>query len=371
MTSIAMRSLRTAARYQYIPRSLSPCFTPNSIHHNSPAIRSKPSITLPRYYASSTTSTSTSLSSTSTDISKTKSKLPKPSSDSPSISKVNGPPSTLPAPLNLPTHVPGGSTFKYVLSLGKAYVTFYKTGIKNTYRNYRTSLVLQRRLDSQKTPSFSAAIKARNITRSEFLLLSRNWYDVKRVPAFAAVLLVCGELTPLVVLAFTNIVPWTCRIPRQIDSDRRKLEKRRAISFRNLTAKVLKGKSKAEDLNRMQLLHISWSLGLCSSKWDYLGGQLPGLPDWVLRRRVKKKVDLLEMDDTLIERFGGTKEMDIEEVKLALVARGVDVLGKEEGSLKAELNAWLKSKEKVSVERLLLMRPSVWPVKVAEAKVKI
>jgi hypothetical protein len=48
--------------------------------------------------------------------------------------------------------------------------------------------------------------------------------------------------------------------------------------------------------------------------------------------------------------------MDIEEVRMALVERGVDVLGKREGQLRGDLTAWLRSREKVGVERLLLTR---------------
>lgn len=172
---------------------------------------------------------------------------------------------------------------------------------------------------------------------------------------FGLVLLVCGEFTPLVVIMLTSIVPWTCRIPKQIMSDREKLEVRRRISFRNLTAKLPEEKG-TEGLNRMQLLHISWSLGLSSSTWDYLGGQLPGLPTEILRSKVQKRVRYLEMDDSLIYKYGGVKDMDVEEVRMALVERGVDVLGREEKALRGDLNAWLKSREKVSVERLLLTR---------------
>jgi len=181
---------------------------------------------------------------------------------------------------------------------------------------------------------------------------------MKRVPIFAVVFVMCGELTPLVVVALSNVVPWTCRIPKQVESDRRKLEKRRAISFRNLTSEPpfgghVKG---AHGLERMQLLHISWSLGLSSSLWDYLGGKLPGLPSFILRRRVQRRLEYLELDDGLIKKNGGVGEMEEEEVRMALVERGVDVLKKDEGQLKANLNAWLESEEMVSRERLLLTR---------------
>ena len=62
------------------------------------------------------------------------------------------------------------------------------------------------------------------------------------------------------------------------------------------------------------------------------------------------------MDDDLITKAGGVKDMEIEEVKMALVERGIDVLGKNDNHLRGDLNAWLKSKEKVPAEKLLLTR---------------
>lgn len=62
------------------------------------------------------------------------------------------------------------------------------------------------------------------------------------------------------------------------------------------------------------------------------------------------------MDDKLIKGCGGVREMEPEEVRMALVERGVDVLGKRDSLLEADLGAWLKSKEKAPVERLLLAR---------------
>jgi len=168
--------------------------------------------------------------------------------------------------------------------------------------------------------------------------------------------MICGEFTPLVVIAVSSVVPWTCRIPKQIAADRAKVEKRRAISFRNLTAAPPEEKG-VRGLQRMQLIHVSWSLGLSSSMWDWLGGQYPGLPTAVLRRKVGKKVEYLEMDDKLLGNGQRVGELDTEEVKMALVERGVDVQDRPEQKLKGDLVAWLKSRAQgAPVERLLLTR---------------
>ncbi|KAF7876445.1 hypothetical protein EAF04_001536 [Stromatinia cepivora] len=277
---------------------------------------------------------------------------------------INGPPSTLPAPLDLPIREPNQPFFfKYAFTLGKAYAKFYKTGVKNIYYNFIASRTIQTTIDEKYKSSLSSAVKGALLSRSDFQLLVRNRHDVKRVPIFALVFLICGEFTPLVVIAISNVVPWTCRIPKQVDADRKKLEERRAISFRNLTMKTPPVGTAVQDLRRMQLLHISWSLGLSSSMWDYIGGRLPGLPNAILRRKVARRVKYLELDDMLIKSEGGVKQMYEEELRMACVERGIDVMGRDVHMLRMHLNAWLRSREKVGVETLLLTRPAAWPSK--------
>jgi hypothetical protein len=272
-------------------------------------------------------------------------------------SKVNGPISTLPAPLETPERQPGQSFFpSYAFALGKSYLKFYKNGLKAIYTNFLACRPIQAKLDNKYNGSLAKAIDAGFLDRSSFQLLTRSWFDVKRIPLFALVFLICGEFTPLVVIAVTSVVPYTCRIPKQIESDRKTLEKRRAISFRNLTTVLPKNNAGVVDLVRMQLLHINWSLGLSSSAWDWLGGRLPGLPTPFLRRKVRRRVQYLEWDDKLIRRDGGIEGMSIEEVRMALIERGVDVLEKSESQLRAALKAWMRARDKASILRLLLTR---------------
>ncbi|RFU30867.1 hypothetical protein B7463_g5496, partial [Scytalidium lignicola] len=270
--------------------------------------------------------------------------------------KINGPLTTLPPPLTLPTRASNQSTFPYLLALGKAYLSFYKTGVKNIYTNFMAARPIQDTIDTKYRGNISAAITDGYLTRSDFLLLARNWHDVKRVPIFALVFIVCGEMTPLVVIALSGVVPWTCRIPKQIDSDRKKLEDRRARSFRELTTEPPK-EAGVEKLGRPQLIHVASSLGLSARMWDWVGG----LPSSVLRAKLGRRLEYLKMDDLLIASNGGVGIMDIEEVKMACVDRGIDVLGKPETQLRTDLSVWLRSREKAPMEQLLLTRPSVWP----------
>ncbi len=333
MITLALRSLRTSSLHH-------PVISNRTLlrHQQRKLSCSSLSLLSQKRHASSTTTSTTTI-------------------PSPSRSKVNGPVSTLPAALNSPERQPGQSFFpSYAFALGKSYLTFYKNGLKAIYTNFMACRPIQAKLDTKYNGSLAKAIEDGFLDRSSFQLLVRSWFDVKRIPIFALVFLVCGEFTPLVVIALTSVVPYTCRIPKQIESDRKTLEERRAISFRNLTAVVPKNNVGVDELVRMQLLHISWSLGLSSSAWDWLGGRLPGLPTPFLRRKVRRRMQYLEWDDKLIKRDGGVEGMDTEEIRMALVQRGVDVLHKSDTQLRAALKAWLRARDEVSVLKLLLTR---------------
>jgi hypothetical protein len=205
MTTLSLRSLRAASRFQ--------------------GIQALPLSEVKTHFVFSQTPLFRYASTTSTLPAKT-----------PRTHPVNGPSTTLPAPISVPERAEGQSFFpSYALTLGKAYLTFYKTGVKNIYTNFKLSRGIQHAIDAQHASSFSAAVASASLTRSDLQLLIRNWHDIKRVPVFALVLMICGEFTPLVVIALSGVVPWTCRIPKQIESDRRKLEQQRSTSFRELT----------------------------------------------------------------------------------------------------------------------------------------
>ena len=52
------------------------------------------------------------------------------------------------------------------------------------------------------------------------------------------------------------------------------------------------------------------------------------------------------MDDFAIERDGGMKRLEKEEVRMACEERGIDVLGKEDGNLRADLKRWMEQRRK-------------------------
>ena len=190
--------------------------------------------------------------------------------------------------------------------------------------------------------------------------MHRSRQDIKKVPLFAVVFMICGEFTPLVVVFMSGVVPRTCKVPKQVQGDREKVERRRESSFRDGTLGAVGDVPEAtvamEGLKPEQVAHIGRSLGLYPAVADRFGG----FPTGLLWRSVKKWKDYVDLDDAAVERSGGVGQMEMEEVKIALEERGLDILGRNDTQLRNSLRSWLRARKQEPVTKLLLMRPSVW-----------
>ncbi|KAL8944805.1 MAG: hypothetical protein Q9216_000227 [Gyalolechia sp. 2 TL-2023] len=275
---------------------------------------------------------------------------------------LNPPASTLPPLLTLPTRPPnfsGTQRFTFYYQTGKAYISFYKSGVKSIYHNYKILRQLRSRVPQKK--SFEQALRDGALTRGEYHLIKRTRRDAFRIPLFGLVLAICGEFTPLVVIfiGLNGAVPRTCHIPRQIDSARKKREARRKESFRQGT--VTRGdREEFDDVQRLPkpiLTHVGKSLGLYSSLWDKIGLT----PTVLLPPRIRKAVERIDADDFAIHRDGGVKQLSDEEAKLAAEERGIDVVGKAMGEIRSVLLKWMEARKWAPITELVSKRPSVWP----------
>ncbi|PYH76048.1 hypothetical protein BO82DRAFT_359499 [Aspergillus uvarum CBS 121591] len=305
------------------------------------------------------------------------SKSPTPPPQSLTSTNINPPASTHPADLTLPTALsPSASPadkLKHYLAVGRAYLTFYKTGLKNVYHNHRAAVPLRRALGvpahlptsaylavtkeslvaskassnapTTMTTTITAKIAKSNsssnnnnnnrpaaISRSSFQLLHRATYDIRRMIPFTLLLIVCGEFTPLVVLALGNAVtPRTCRVPRQLEKERAKRvqRKKRALLLDRGTVTAPEVGSEKEmkslrwlmgasgDGDREAVARACAVFGLAGSH-DRLAW--PVLP--LYRRRLEQYLNYLEVDDELIRRGGGVQAMEAAEVRIAVEERG-------------------------------------------------
>ncbi|CAJ2509592.1 Uu.00g146180.m01.CDS01 [Anthostomella pinea] len=259
-----------------------------------------------------------------------------PSSPIPAATLLNPPASTRPPPLDLPTRDPSASLFRHLFSLGKAYTNFYKTGLKAVFTN-RTLL---RTTPSAATPPHLGNSADTYPSRAAILLRARVRHDLARLPVFGVVVLVCGEFTPLIVLLFPKLTPYTCRIPKQLDVIRKGAEDRRGASYRAL-AHV----SREDGLHRTADGHICRVLGLTSRWWDRAG--LDGPMSSV---KAAKAVEWIVNDDRMIREGGGVEIVENGEVVLACEDRGIDVRGKEIGELRRKLESWISKTAPTSAQ---------------------
>jgi hypothetical protein len=286
-----------------------------------------------------------------------------------SSAAANPPSTTRPPPLDLPTRKPETSTFSHLLATGKAYLTFYKTGLKHIYTNTRLVYALNSGPDAAAPTHATPTAGGR--TRAQLLLLRRWRHDVRRLPLFALLLLVCGEFTPLAVLALPQLVPYTCRIPAQERRMWRAAEERRARSFADLCNARASGQyveGGRRPPNRVEAGHIARRLGLVSPLWDRVG--MGGwAPAFMTRRRVAAHIGYLADDDALLLRAGGVPALESEEVRLACVDRGIDVLGRSDEELRRLLGQWLHltaedgkgaAERRSRMEKLLLRKENDW-----------
>lgn len=180
--------------------------------------------------------------------------------------------------------------------------------------------------------------KALQKSRSTFQLLNRAAYDVRRMIPFSLILIVFGEFTPLLVLAFGNaVVPFTCRIPKQLAKYRmtRTGRKRAALSAHSIAVHgsvTPPGPGTPEEMELLarfaseefvrgasneEVLRACAVFGLVKSHQ-----KSTFLVNGLYRPRLRKFVEYLALDDQLIRDCGGVSAMKRAEVRVAVEERG-------------------------------------------------
>ncbi|KAJ9130286.1 hypothetical protein NKR19_g9965, partial [Coniochaeta hoffmannii] len=245
------------------------------------------------------------------------------------------PPSTTrPPPLNLPNKSPSTSTPSHLFATGKAFLQFYKTGLKQLWTNHN----LVRSL-----PPSSSSPESRSTT----LLRLRSAHDIRRLPIFAVLLLICGEFTPFVVLLLPQIVPFTCRIPKQVRKLRAAAEERGRVArqegrWRRESGMGTVGDGRGEAaplVDGVETPIVARILGVVGQGWDRIGW----VPGALARRRVEGRWEFLVRDDEALRRDGdGVAGLVDDEVELCCVDRGIDTVDREVGELRSVLGRWLE-----------------------------
>lgn len=350
-TSVVSASSRTSMAIPYTslfhPLCPSAAAAPPSTVASYSTTRT-PKSTPPHTTGLSRTTTTTSATTVSEPPEKNSAVQTYPFSDT-----LNAPASTLPPPLNLPPpKQPNQSIFSYYYALGKAYVLFYKSGMGAIYRNWKMTRQVQGRIAAAPSPQErhaddEALLRSGMLSRAEFLLILRTRQDIRKIPLFVLVYLVCGEFTPLVVIALSGMVPRTLWLPKQILAEQEKAVRRRAAAYSATGAN--------------ETVRLGQILGVYPAWWD----RLPAITSRFIHRRVAERLRLINLDDFAIQQDGkgdGVQRLaNLEELQRAAEMRGLNVVGREEEELKATLAKWLQARKNGrEVKEMLHQGPEGW-----------
>ncbi|MCJ1459068.1 hypothetical protein MMC28_009445 [Mycoblastus sanguinarius] len=278
----------------------------------------------------------------------------KPSQPAPIVKspypRLNPPLTTRSPTLAVPDRPDGLAFYKYYYRVSRAYLSFYKTGLKAIWANYQIASRLPYSIFTSSSASIHQGVYKDNLSRADFQLIRRTWKDIAKLPPFVLIFMICGEFTPLIIVFMTGAVPRIIWIPKQVQKAREKAEARRKeMSIEESGGIVVSGPARTSLIASMTepsqtkaLRHLGASLGLYPAWWDRY---LPtGPPMSLVRRRVYKRLEELEVDDFAIERDGGVEKMEDGELTIACEERGLDVLGKDEQQLREELREWLRQR---------------------------
>lgn len=280
--------------------------------------------------------------------------------------RLNLPPIAYAPEISVPARKADQNFIKWLWSAGRAYLSFYKSGISHVRQTAKLAKTLRNKAAQDSNKDMSQVL-----TRAEWQLVRRSRSDVLRLPVFGVLVLLLGEWLPVVVLYITPVIPEVCRIPQQVERALRKREDKRQDRLRKigLDAMRLLSKDRPSGASASSYDPSSMSLSkghaaLPGKNWQDMtlfelcltAAQLdcyPALfdwvpltpPKWLLQRNVSKKMEYLATDRKLIDRDGGLNGLNAEEVRRACVDRGLPVLGKREDELRKALAVvWIERK---------------------------
>ncbi|OCL04869.1 hypothetical protein AOQ84DRAFT_356217 [Glonium stellatum] len=289
--------------------------------------------------------------------------------------RVNPPESTHAPPLNVPKRSADQGIASYLLQCGKAYTAFYKEGVRRVWENHKLARQASSKLRNvarnpkgvarlSNVTTSTGVVSLPPLSRAEWQVMRRSRRDILRLPGFGLLVLLLGEWIPLIALWITPVVPIPCRIPPQVRKELEGLERRRQERIRKLRAvhalpetppqersnntphtPTQSAARKVSDsatcdikhLDALTLQKLSAQLSAHSAIWDLLN---LNPPTSLLRWKVGRRLQYLDIDDAMIRRDGGVKALNVEEIRLACIERGFDTLGKTEIELRRSLAEW-------------------------------
>ena len=331
-------------------------------------------------------------------------------------SLINPPTITLPPPLDIPERKAGQFFIAYLYSRGRAYLNFFKSGLKNAWAMYRMAQVIKKKQDISNNASQTKQPLTSNfndpqppsipsITRAEFQLLQRNSTALSKVAPFGLFVLIFAEFSPLLLVYMTGIAPEPCQLPSVQEKIEKKFNERKFKSFIRYKEHVENTETGREDMRLLKAMSSDGDGGTSSAPLTstHSTSVSPGkestaslidtlstpslhhastavkahsaildrfsfnpltsrvtsflLTRDYLTRCIRQRLAYLRTDDALLLRDGSVEELSSAELKRAVAERGYlssAAMGVSDGMRKKQLKEWIGR----SIGRKASARPS-------------
>ncbi|KAJ2804991.1 hypothetical protein H4R20_002275 [Coemansia guatemalensis] len=243
----------------------------------------------------------------------------------------------------------------------KAYLAFYKTGVKELWGNMKAVDGIDSRISAGEI-----------VSRAEFQIYLRNPADRLRVVPFGLLLIVLPEAIPLLLALFPGMCPSTCITYGAIV----KMAAKRDAARQNLHVAALQRIEKAglepsdfgtaEDLARaagrgnsiFQLEQLDAANVRLLCRFLGIGGVFSGLFVGQLRSGLRRRLDNIAIDDAMLAREQLVEQLELAELLRACQERGIPSTQLSEPQLRESLGKWVELTQ--AHARTIGMMPIAW-----------
>ena len=370
-------SSKRYSQFRATTSALSPCSAGSRI------IRTSLPLAMTRFISNQAKSSAFSPSPQSTTINAT------PNSQGKKYNPLINPLSiTLPPPLHIPERKANQSNVSYLYSQGRAYLNFFKSGLGNIWTMRKNAQEIKAKKAKQ---DGSQQTFLPLITRAEYQLLQRNEAALSKVIPFGLFIFIFAELSPILLVFITGLVPEPCQLPSVQAKIEQKYNERKFKSFiryKEYLETTEKGKgdkrmlqagsagagavsssSSSSSTPQQQVLepspahsllttlstptlhHASTAIKAHPAILDRLSyiPLLSYVSSLILTRNyfinhIRKRLDYLRTDDALLLRDGSIEGLSPQELKRAVSERGYlaePSLGVSDGMRVKQMKEWL------------------------------
>ncbi|KDN47730.1 hypothetical protein K437DRAFT_91409 [Tilletiaria anomala UBC 951] len=228
---------------------------------------------------------------------------------------------------------------KGLWQMAKQLFRFYFQGLKQIWKNRNEVVELKRRVRQE----------GYVLNRADRILIRTHSSDMRKLPLFAAILIILEEILPIVVIYMPSLLPSTCVLPSQLESiySSAELTKHRVVGeLRDATSEVqpILAAAAAEgtdvkvgalnQLSRPTLVKLATLFGLSTSL----------APAGILRSRLEAHLRYLREDDELMAQGQGFNAVPQDKIGLvkACEERGLRAIGLSNASQFAALQRWVE-----------------------------